>query len=340
MKEKKEEKMEEECPQILEEYLNYLSIVKGLSPATVREYYYDLMNFLRFTKKRSNWSSYRNTPLDEIPVSDMEAKDLENLELKDFHAYLAYSADTEMNSASRRARKTSSIRSFYKYLVNIGEYFEKNPADKLTTPKRAQRNPVYLTLSEAIHLIETAADQKNRFLRYRDVAILMTFLTTGIRLSELCGMNLTSIKDNHFSVVGKGNKERTVYMTESCKEALKEYLKVRPKVPDENALFLSNRKKRISSRAVQHRIDTLLEKAGFDTQKYSTHKLRHTAATLMYREGVDIRTLQRILGHASVQTTMIYTHVEDQQVKDGIYKNPLANLDMEKIENEEKDSKK
>ncbi len=332
MKENQEKKRVDQIPPFLEDFLNYLRIVKGLSPSTVKEYAYDLTNFLRFIRNRIGDSSYRKLPLEETPIDDMEASDLERVRLTDLHAYLAYSADSQMNSASRRARKTSSIRSFYKYLVNIGEYFEINPSDKLTTPKRANRNPVYLTLPEALSLIQCAAGQKSRFLRFRDLAILITFLTTGIRLSELCGMNITSIKEDHFTVIGKGNKERTVYMTESCKEALDQYLKVRPRIPDEPALFLSTRQKRISSRAVQHRIDELLIKAGFDPRRYSTHKLRHTAATLMYREGVDIRTLQKILGHASVQTTMIYTHVEDEQVRDGINKNPLAGLDVDEIE--------
>lgn len=333
MNENKEEKIEEQIPGFLDEYLNYIRIVKGLSPSTIKEYTYDLINFLRFTRNRLGGPAFRTLSVEETPIEEMDVSELSKVELKDLHAYLAYSADAQLNSASRRARKTSSIRSFYKYLVNIGDYFEKNPADKLTTPKRAKRNPVYLTLQEAIQLIECAADQKSRFFRFRDVAILVTFLTTGIRLSELCGMNISSIKDDHFTVIGKGNKERTVYMTESCKEALNQYLNVRPRNGDEKALFLSNRGQRISPRAVQHRIEEILQKSGFDTSRYSTHKLRHTAATLMYKEGVDIRTLQRILGHASVQTTMIYTHVEDEQAREGIYKNPLAKLDMEGIEN-------
>ncbi len=318
--------MEQDLPLILEDFLHYMESIRGLSPNTIREYRYDLSNFLRFLRKRRDRLQYGHTHLDQIPIDDLTEDDLAQVRLNDMHAYLSYSPARDANSPARRARKIASIRSFYKYMVNVEEYFEKNPAEKLTTPKRKQRHPVYLTLEEALHLIETAAKQENRFLKYRDVAILVTFLTTGIRLSELCGMNVTSLKEDSFNVVGKGNKERTIYITDSCGHALEEYLKVRPKNPQEPALFLSTRKQRISTRAVQHRIEKLLQEAGFDTRIYSTHKLRHTAATLMYKEGVDIRTLQRILGHSSVATTQIYTHVEDDLVKKAMKKNPLASL--------------
>lgn len=326
--------MYEDIPIILDDYLNYAKTVKGLSPNTIKEYYYDLKFFIKYMRKRKNLK-YRKEEIEEIDILDVDERDLEKVSLPDMHAYLAYSDSSKGDSATTRARKTSSLRSFYKYLTSVMEYFEKNPAEKLTTPKVKKRHPVYLTLEEAIRLIEVAADQDNKFFKYRDIAILVTFLTTGIRLSELTGLDVGSIRDGKFNVIGKGDKERTVYMTESCQEAIHQYLQVRPIVQDENALFLSSRKQRMSTRAVQHRIDHFLEKAGFDTSVYSTHKLRHTAATLMYKEGVDIRTLQRILGHASLATTQIYTHVEDDLAKKAVDKNPLANLNLEDI-NEDK----
>ncbi len=322
---------QDELPIVLEDYLNYLKTVKGLSQNTVKEYYYDLRFFMKYMKKRKDKDS-RALDLEEIDISDMTEKDLEAVTLADMHAYLAYSDSQKGDSARTRSRKTSSLRSFYKYLTAIVEYFEKNPAEKLSTPKVKKRHPVYLTVDEATQLIHTAAQQENKFFRYRDVAILVTFLTTGIRLSELCGMNVGSIRDHQFNVIGKGDKERTVYMTESCNEALRLYLSIRPIVDGENALFLSSRKKRMSTRAVQHRIDNFLREAGFDTSVYSTHKLRHTAATLMYKEGVDIRTLQRILGHSSLATTQIYTHVEDDMARKAVEKNPLAGMDVTKLE--------
>nr|WP_072514272.1 tyrosine recombinase XerC [Ndongobacter massiliensis] len=322
--------MYEDFPPFLEDYLNYLRTVRALSSSTIREYAYDLGIFLRFIEKRLHRKKWSAIALEAVDITEMRIDDLKSVELTDLHAYLAYTDLERGDSPTTRARKTVSIRTFFDYLANTVLLLDKNPAARLQTPKVKKRHPVYLTLPEALHLIETAAKQENRFFQARDVAILVTFLTTGIRLSELCGMNLGVLREDRFTVIGKGNKERTVYLTESCREALQRYLAIRPNLPEENALFLSSRKSRMSPRAVQHRIEHFLREAGFDTGVYSTHKLRHTAATLLYREGVDIRTLQRILGHASVATTQIYTHVEDEQIRDAVQKNPLAHLSAPK----------
>ena len=209
-------------------------------------------------------------------------------------------------------------------MVKITNDLKINVADQLERPKIKKRNPVYLTLSECYTLLETAKNtQKNEFLQKRDLAIIVTFLTTGVRLSELVSIDVDSIKDDSLSVVGKGNKERVVYITETCKSFIENYLLVRPKIKNQNALFLSTRDNRISNRAVQHMIEKYLLASGFDTSIYSVHKLRHTAATLMYKEGVDIRTLQKVLGHSSVATTQIYTHIEDEDVRHAVDKNPI-----------------
>lgn len=317
-----------ELPIILEDYINYMKTVRGLSPRTIREYQYDLVRFLRFHVRRHGKGEARKAPLESVDISSVDVALLQSVDINDLLAFLAYSEQEEGLSGSRRARMSSAIRSFFKYLVNIQEYFEKNPAEKLTTPKRKKRHPVYLTLEEALTLIEAAAKEENPFFRTRDVAIVVTFLTTGMRLSELCGLNVTSLREGRFHVVGKGNKERLIYLTESSEAAIRAYLAKRPIVPGEEALFLSTHHRRISPRAVQHRIEGLLREAGFDVSIYSTHKLRHTAATLMYREGVDIRTLQRILGHESLQTTQIYTHVEDAMAREAVARNPLAHLSL------------
>ena len=326
--ERKEDTMTDYLPLPLEDYINYLKTVKGLAPTSIREYTYDLTAFFRFLRKRKGGAEFRRMEFDAIPIEDMGIKDIQAASLHDLQAFLAFSEDGEMPSANRRARKTSALRGFFKYLVVFEEVLDKNPMDKLTTPKKKKRQPVYLTLTEAIQLIDQASREDNHFFRLRDVAILVTFLTTGIRLSELVSLNLNSLKDDHFNVIGKGDKERTVYITEALQAALSSYLSVRPIVPGESALFLSSRKKRMSQRAVQHRIEKILRDAGFDTSRYSVHKLRHTAATLMYKEGVDIRTLQKILGHASIGTTQIYTHVDDPMVKQGMEKNPLSQMDL------------
>lgn len=315
-----------DVPPVLEDFLNYLTTVKGLSQQTVQEYYYDLRRFLRYMEYRKHRGKWKDTEIDEIEIIEYDENDLKDIDIRDLQAYLAFSDREYQDTTSTRARKVSSLRSFFKYLTDTLEFLEVNPATKLTTPKQKTRYPVYLTLQEALHLIETVQEEKNEFFRKRDLAIIVTFLTCGLRLSELSGMNLGSIKDNCFRVIGKGNKERIVYMTDACAMLIEDYLTVRPKVEGENALFLSSRKQRMSNRAIQHMIKKYLQKAGFDTEVYSTHKLRHTAATLMYKEGVDIRTLQKILGHSSVSTTQIYTHVEDEDMRAAIEKNPLSNL--------------
>ena len=212
------------------------------------------------------------------------------------------------------------------------EVINTNIADKLTNPKISQRQPVYLTLSETERLIEVISKEKNSFLKARDMAIIFTFLTTGMRLSELVSIDLSDVNKDSFKIIGKGNKERTVYLTKNCQALINNYIVIRSEyLKDDslNALFISTRKKRISNRAVQSTIDKYLAKAGFDTNIYSTHKLRHTAATLMYKYGeVDIRALKDILGHASVSTTQIYTHLDDEDLKNAVNKNPLSGLEF------------
>ena len=246
------------------------------------------------------------------------------------YSYISY-LDNELNdNTSTRSRKISALRSFYKYLHQEIEIIDNNITEKLRNPKIQKRQPVYLTLSETEHLLEIVSQEKNEFLRNRDMAIVFTFLTTGMRLSELVSVDLKDIKDDHFSIIGKGNKERTIYLTKNCIDLIGNYIKIRKKYLKDkkiDALFISTRKQRISNRAVQSTVEKYLEKAGFDTKIYSTHKLRHTAATLMYKYGnVDIRALKDVLGHESVSTTQIYTHLDDEDLKKAVNKNPLSNL--------------
>ena len=154
-----------------------------------------------------------------------------------------------------------------------------------------------------------------------------------MRLSELVGINIKDIDFNEckLNVIGKGNKERTIYLNKACMNAIDDYLNIRPKEKiqynSKDALFLSERRERISNRTVQYIVKQELLKAGLDINKYSVHKLRHTAATLMYKYGnVDIRALQELLGHASISTTEIYTHVDNEQVRNAVESNPLSNF--------------
>ena len=260
------------------------------------------------------------------------------IELDDIHAFIGYLAREQKSKASTRARKVSTIRIFFKYLsqkADSANSIVNNPAQNLETPKLDKRQPKYLNLDDSKKLLESANNIDNRN-HERDYAIITLFLNCGMRLSELVGINIADIdfSENKLTVIGKGNKERTIYLNKACIKAINEYLAVRPKqgvkadkLNSNKALFLSERKERISRRTVQHIVYTKLLTAGLDTSKYSVHKLRHTAATLMYQYGqVDIRALQELLGHESISTTEIYTHVDNLQVRHAVENNPLADL--------------
>lgn len=323
-------------PLILTDYLNYLKSIKGLSESTIKEYAYDLDSFIEFQLIRkfyNNDHEFFVENFDPIKINNYADENFfEKLNIQDFYAYLSYLDNHKNDTATTRSRKISAIKSFYKYMYSEIEIIDTNVAAKLTNPKISQRQPVYLTLSETEKLLETISKESNDFLRARDMAIVFTFLTTGMRLSELVSIDLSDVNKDSFKIIGKGNKERTVYLTSNCQELINNYIIKRSEyLKDDsiNALFVSTRKKRISNRAVQSTIDKYLEKAGFDTKIYSTHKLRHTAATLMYKYGnVDIRALKDILGHASVSTTQIYTHLDDEDLKDAVNKNPLSGLEF------------
>ena len=225
---------------------------------------------------------------------------------------------------------------FFQYLTNNKGLLETDPMANLDSPKLKKTLPKYLSIEESKRLL-SSADGKNK---ERDYCIITLFLNCGMRLSELVGLNLSSIKSNNsMTVTGKGNKERTVYLNDACISALNAYLAVRPHdgVIDKDALFLSARLRRISPKTVQYIIKTDLEKAGLGGVGYSTHKLRHTAATLMYQTGqVDILTIKEILGHENLNTTQIYTHTNREQLRDAVNSNPLSDLRAPKSSTEDK----
>lgn len=323
-------------PLILIDYLNYLKSIKGLSVSTIKEYEYDLMMFIEFEIIRKIYSGDKDSYIKNFNFtkinSYIDSKFFEQMSMQDFYAFLSYLDNDKNDSATTRSRKISAIKSFYKYMYNEIEIIDTNNATKLTNPKISQRQPVYLTLAETEVLLNEINKEKNEFLRSRDLAMVFTFLTTGMRLSELVSIDLSDVNKDSFNIIGKGNKERTVYLTKNCLDLINSYIIIRSdylKDDNINALFISTRKNRISNRAVQATIDKYLKKSGFDTSIYSTHKLRHTAATLMYKYGdVDIRALKDILGHASVSTTQIYTHLDDEDLKNAINKNPLSKLNL------------
>lgn len=320
-------------PDYLNSFLNYSESILNKSPNSVKEYNYDLNMFLKFIK--IHFKLTNEDDFSKIEIKDISIDTIKKIKLDDIHTFLSYMTREQRSKAATRARKVSTIRIFFAYLNEKAELIDTNPALHLETPKQDKRLPKYLSLDDSKKLLDAASNEDNRN-SARDTAIITLFLNCGMRLSELVGINLKDIDFNEYklNVIGKGNKERTIYLNKACVKALNDYLVVRPKEgikhdkkQSEKALFLSERRERISNRTVQHIVSKELEQAGLDTRKYSVHKLRHTAATLMYQYGqVDIRALQELLGHKSISTTEIYTHVNNEQVRSAVERNPLANL--------------
>lgn len=323
----------EDNPNYLNSFLDYTVTILNKSPNTIKEYNYDLARFLKFIKIRFKLTDEKDFA--NIIIKDISIDTIKKIKLDDIHAFLGYLAHECNSKSTTRARKSSSIRVFFNYLASKANLIEINPAQNLETPKLDRRLPKYLSLDDSKKLLNVSANEDNRNSK-RDYAIITLFLNCGMRLSELVGININNINfsDCKMTVIGKGNKERDVYLNKACIKAIKDYLETRPKdgiktdkKDSKNALFLSERRERISGRTVQYIVEKELFAAGLDTKKYSVHKLRHTAATLMYQYGdVDIRALQEVLGHESISTTEIYTHVANEQARDAIERNPLANI--------------
>ncbi len=320
----------EDNPEYLNSFLDYSVTILNKSPNSIKEYNYDLATFLKYIKLHFGLTN--ETDYSKIIINDIDIDTIRKITLEDIHAFVSYLATELRSKPATRARKISSIRIFFKYLSAKAKLIEVNPAQNLETPKLEKRMPKYLTLEDSKKLLYEAGNEDNRN-SARDYAITTLFLNCGMRLSELVNINIKDIKfdDCKMTVIGKGNKERTIYLNNACMRAISEYLEARPKegikYDSKDALFLSERRERISNRTVQYIIKNELRKAGLDTNKYSVHKLRHTAATLMYQYGnVDIRALQELLGHASISTTEIYTHVENERVRNAVESNPLADM--------------
>jgi len=319
------------CPVVIRDFLTYNETIKGKSSRSVEGYYLDLQTFFRYILTVRGLTDSK-TPFEEISISSVDINLIKTITLSDLYAYLVFCKNERNNNPATRARKTSTLRIFFRYLCEQTHQLESNPALMLDSPKVKQSLPKHLTLEDSLELLNSVdgANQK------RDFCILTIFLNCGLRLAELCSLNVGDIKaDGTMTVTGKGNKERLVYLNDACRNAVSEYLAVRPNegipYPHQNALFISRNHRRISPKTVQHIVKTYLDKAGLGGQGFSTHKLRHTAATLMYQHGqVDIRVLKDILGHANLGTTQIYTHVSDTQIKNAIDANPLSKITNKK----------
>ncbi len=316
-----------QLPLVIRNFLAYNETIKGKSSKSIDEYAFDLQTFFRYILlSRCIVSS--EIEFDKIDISSVDVELLKSITLTDLYSFLVFCKNERDNNPATRARKASTLRIFFRYLTVQEHILDVNPAELLESPKTRQSLPKHLTLEDSLKLLNSV----NGTYAERDYCILTLFLNCGMRLSELVGLNLTDIRsDNSIRILGKGNKERVVYLNEACTEALNAYLKVRPNesIPAnyKNALFISRNKRRISNKTVQYIVKNYLDRAGLGDMGYSAHKLRHTAATLMYQQGnVDVRVLKEILGHANLGTTQIYTHVANSQIEKAINANPLAKV--------------
>ncbi|WP_238918740.1 tyrosine recombinase XerC [Clostridium sp. YIM B02555] len=310
------------------DFLTYLETIKNKSENTINAYRKDLIIFFRFMLKYRGLTS-EGIEFDDIDITSINDEFIKSIRLRDLYAFMSFTEKYRQNSAYARARKVATLKSYFKFLQGKAKIITENPTLELESPKVNKRHPIYLTLNQSLHLLESL-DKKNKNYQ-RDYCILTLFLNCGMRLSELCSIQLTKFKGDTLSIIGKGDKERTVYLNDACLKALDNYLKVRDDskaLPeDKKYLFLSSRNTPINQRTVEIMIKKHITNAGLTDDKYTPHKLRHTAATLMYKYGnVDIRSLQSILGHENISTTQIYTHVDDDSLRDAVKSNPLSKL--------------
>ncbi len=323
-----------EAPRLLLDFLSYHETIKAHSSRTVDEYFLDMRNFFRYIKWTRD-ASLADKPLDEISILDVDLPLISSITMTDIYGYMTYlsrdrairqnceNSNKGLNSASR-ARKLATIRSFFNYICNKRHLLEENPCKDIDTPKTRKALPRYLTLDESLSLLESVDGPH----RERDYCIITLFLNCGLRISELIGLNLGSIHGDALRILGKGNKERTVYLNQACQEALTAYLAVRRPISgrDQEALFLSAQNKRISRATVHSLVKKHLSVAGLDSSQYSAHKLRHTAATLMLQNGVDVKAVQEVLGHEHLNTTEIYTHIDNEALRVAARANPLSQV--------------
>jgi site-specific recombinase XerD len=308
-------------PTVAIEFLEYMETIRGKSKNTITAYGYDLSLFFRYIKVKRGYVP-ADMDFEEIPIDDIDLYIINSISLTDFYSFLSFAANQRENKNYARSRKVACLRSFFKYLHKM-KMIDENPSVDLESPKRNSRHPIYLTLEESRQLLSSIDGENSE----RDYAIITLFLNCGLRLSELISIDINKISNDILTVIGKGSKERTVYLNNACIEAINGYLKVRPVdgVKDKNALFLSERKQRISKRSVQYLVKKYIGLSDLDIEKFSPHKLRHTAATLMYKYGkVDLLSLQQILGHENISTTQIYTHLDDEILRNAVKSNPLS----------------
>ena len=325
-------------PPLVREFASYKTVVQNASEKTVDEYMLDLRTFFRYLRARDLKIDFDDSEaFENVDISDIDLDYIKNITVEDIYEFLTYADHNRKNMAAAKSRKLSSIKGFFKYLSTKRMMLDDNPAINIESPKKKQALPKFLSLEESIMLLNAVKEDKTSPSRTRDFAIITLFLNCGMRVSELVGINLGDVDRQlrSLTVTGKGNKQRIVYLNSACRAALSEYLDERMGEKyikaNTNALFLSKRQQRISVKTVQWLVYKYLDMAGLESKHYSVHKLRHTAATLMYQTGdVDVRVLKDILGHEQLNTTQIYTHVSNRSMEEAMERNPLANTENKK----------
>lgn len=303
--------MNKDLPEIIKSYEDYLNIIQEKASSTVYCYIVDIMLLINYLKTKDK---YQNLEIDKSFI--------ELIELQDLYGFLSYVKNERNNSSFARARKIASIKSFFKYCETKLKIINNNPCRELEVPKKPNKQINYLNLDESKRLLKDIVGRNKK----RDLAILTLFLNCGLRLSELCNIRFKDIREDTLVVRGKGNKDRTIYLNEMCLRAIEDYMEERKHIKH-SYLFVSERKNQLCKRQVQYIVQKNISSTGLDVGKYTTHKLRHTAATLLYKHSnVDIRTIQTILGHKNISTTTIYTHVDNEQVRSAIRSNPLNEI--------------
>ena len=318
-------------PPLVREFASYKSVIQNASEKTISEYLLDLRTFFRFMLARERKIKFESEDFEKIDVSIIDLDYIKHITQEDIYEFLMYADGTRKNLAAAKARKLSALKGFFKYLHVKRMMIDENPVINIETPKRKEALPKFLSIEESLLLLDAVKNDRESKSRVRDFAIVTLFLNCGMRVSELVGINLNDV-DREFrslTVTGKGNKQRIVYLNSACKAALSDYYAERTGTKhakaDSPALFLSNREQRISVKTVQWLVYKYLDMAGLESKHYSVHKLRHTAATLMYQTGqVDVRVLKDILGHEQLNTTQIYTHVSNRSMEEAMENNPLS----------------
>lgn len=327
----------ESMPRIVRDFASYKLTIQGCSQKTVNEYLSDLRLFFKYIYAKRYGVDLYSDFFDKIDISKLENDFIFSVSTEEIYEFFIYVSNERRNQAAAKSRKLSAIKALYKFICQKRRLMDKNPAIDIETPKKKQSLPKFLSIDESVALLEAVQNDKESKTRERDYCIITLFLNCGMRLSELCGINLNDLDRELRSlrVIGKGNKERIVYLNDACRDSLQKYLIIRRSNEYANinipALFISKQHKRLSDKTVQWLVYKYLELAGLDYKHYSVHKLRHTAATLMYQTGkVDVRVLKEILGHEQLNTTQIYTHVSNKGMEDAINANPLANIKSKK----------